>query len=94
MDRKALRYRFPAVLVIGSEKRGLSYQLLEAADFMVRIPMCRVCSSLNAAVGREFCRRSQCYAVHGNRVAAKLAIEYGFTDIDGKVPRPLTLADV
>jgi dehydrogenase/reductase SDR family protein 1 len=28
------------------------------------------------------------------QVAASLAIEYGFTDIDGKVPRPLTLADV
>ena len=28
------------------------------------------------------------------RVAANLAIEYGFTDIDGKTPRPLTLADV
>jgi len=27
-------------------------------------------------------------------VAAALAAEYGFTDIDGKVPRPLTLADV
>jgi NAD(P)-dependent dehydrogenase (short-subunit alcohol dehydrogenase family) len=27
-------------------------------------------------------------------VAASLAIEYGFTDIDGKTPRPLTLADV
>src|SRR4051794_36237562 len=27
-------------------------------------------------------------------VAAGLAAEYGFTDIDGKVPRPLTLADV
>ena len=27
-------------------------------------------------------------------VAASLAVEYGFTDIDGKVPRPLTLADV
>jgi hypothetical protein len=23
-----------------------------------------------------------------------LAVEYGFTDIDGKAPRPLTLADV
>jgi shikimate kinase len=30
----------------------------------------------------------------GVRVAANLAIEYGFSDIDGKVPRPLTLADV
>jgi dehydrogenase/reductase SDR family member 1 len=28
------------------------------------------------------------------RIAAGLAIEYGFTDIDGKTPRPLTLADV
>ncbi len=27
-------------------------------------------------------------------VAASLALEYGFTDIDGKQPRPLTLADV
>jgi NAD(P)-dependent dehydrogenase (short-subunit alcohol dehydrogenase family) len=27
-------------------------------------------------------------------VAANLAIEYGFTDVDGKTPRPLTLADV
>jgi dehydrogenase/reductase SDR family member 1 len=28
------------------------------------------------------------------QVAARLAVEYGFTDIDGKAPRPLTLADV
>ena len=27
-------------------------------------------------------------------VAAALAQEYGFTDIDGKQPRPLTLQDV
>jgi NAD(P)-dependent dehydrogenase (short-subunit alcohol dehydrogenase family) len=27
-------------------------------------------------------------------VAAGLAMEYGFTDIDGKTPRPLTLTDV
>jgi dehydrogenase/reductase SDR family protein 1 len=27
-------------------------------------------------------------------VAARVAVEYGFTDIDGKIPRPLTLADV
>jgi NAD(P)-dependent dehydrogenase (short-subunit alcohol dehydrogenase family) len=27
-------------------------------------------------------------------VAAQIAEEYGFTDIDGKQPRPLTLADV
>jgi dehydrogenase/reductase SDR family protein 1 len=28
------------------------------------------------------------------QVAARLAIEYGFTDLDGKTPRPLTLANV
>jgi dehydrogenase/reductase SDR family protein 1 len=28
------------------------------------------------------------------RVVANLAIEYGFSDIDGKIPSPLTLADV
>jgi hypothetical protein len=27
-------------------------------------------------------------------VAASVAEEYGFTDIDGKRPRPLTLGDV
>ena len=27
-------------------------------------------------------------------VAASVTLEYGFTDIDGKRPRPLTLADV
>ena len=27
-------------------------------------------------------------------IAASLALEYGFTDIDGKQPRPLTLADI
>jgi hypothetical protein len=30
----------------------------------------------------------------GVRVAAQLAMEYGFRDIDGKVPHPLALADV
>jgi TrmH family RNA methyltransferase len=50
MDYNALRYRFPAVLVIGSETRGLSEQLLEAADFVVRITMRGDCDSINAAV--------------------------------------------
>jgi hypothetical protein len=26
-------------------------------------------------------------------VAAALATEYGFTDVDGRVPKPLTLAE-
>lgn len=50
MDYKALAYRFPAVLLIGSEKRGLSDQVLEVADFVVRIPMRGGCDSINAAV--------------------------------------------
>lgn len=50
MDFKALAYRFPAALIVGSEKRGLSDQLLEAANFVVRIPMHGGCDSLNAAV--------------------------------------------
>jgi TrmH family RNA methyltransferase len=50
MNYKGLRYRFPSALVIGSEKRGLSEQLLDAADFVVRIPMQGGCDSINAAV--------------------------------------------
>jgi len=50
MDFKALAYRFPAALIVGSEKHGLSDRLLEAADFVVRIPMRGGCDSLNAAV--------------------------------------------
>lgn len=50
MDFKEMRYKFPAVLVMGSEKCGISGQLLEAADFVVRISMCGGCDSLNVAV--------------------------------------------
>ena len=50
MDYKGFRYRFPAVLAIGSEKRGLSDQVLETADIVVRIPMRGDCDSINAAV--------------------------------------------
>ncbi len=50
MDYKGLAYRFPAALIVGSEKHGLSEQLLETANFVVRIPMRGGCDSLNAAV--------------------------------------------
>jgi RNA methyltransferase, TrmH family len=50
MDYKALAYRFPTALIVGSEKQGLSEQLLETANFVVRIPMHGGCDSLNAAV--------------------------------------------
>ena len=50
MNYKGLAYRFPAALIVGSEKNGLTEQLLETANFVVRIPMHGSCDSLNAAV--------------------------------------------
>ena len=50
MNYKGLAYRFPAALIVGSEKQGLSEQLLAIANFVVRIPMRGGCDSLNAAV--------------------------------------------
>ena len=50
MSYKNLIYQLPAILLVGSEKRGLSEQLLETANFVVRIPMHGDCDSLNAAV--------------------------------------------
>ena len=50
LDYKAIRCRWPAALLIGSEKRGLSEHLAETADFMVRIPMSGTCDSINVSV--------------------------------------------
>jgi TrmH family RNA methyltransferase len=50
LDYKALAYRFPTALIVGSERQRPSDQLLETADFVVRIPMRGGCDSLNAAV--------------------------------------------
>ena len=50
LDFRAFRSRWPAALLIGSEKHGLSDQLAEACDFMVRIPMAGRGDSINAAV--------------------------------------------
>jgi tRNA G18 (ribose-2'-O)-methylase SpoU len=50
MDYRSLAYRFPTALIVGSEKHGLSEQLLETADLVVRISMHGSCDSLNAAV--------------------------------------------
>ena len=50
LDYKAFRCRWPAVLLIGSEKRGLSDQVTERADFMIRIPMGGRCDSINVSV--------------------------------------------
>lgn len=50
MDYKTMRYRYPTALAIGGEKRGLSEQLLQSADLVVRIQMRGTCDSINAAV--------------------------------------------
>ena len=50
LDYKALRCRWPAVLLMGSEKQGLSEHLIETSDFTVRIPMLGNCDSINVAV--------------------------------------------
>jgi RNA methyltransferase, TrmH family len=50
VDYRAFPCPWPAVLMIGSEKRGLSRELLHACDFTVRLPMLGHGDSLNAAV--------------------------------------------
>jgi len=50
LDYKSLRCRFPAALLIGSEKLWLSERVVEVADFMVRIPMRGGCDSINVSV--------------------------------------------
>jgi TrmH family RNA methyltransferase len=50
MDFRSFHCRWPAVLVIGSAKRGLSEQVMESCDLMVRIPMLGRGDSINAAV--------------------------------------------
>lgn len=47
---KNVIYRFPALLMLGSEGEGLSPDLLAAADVAVSIPMVGSASSLNLAV--------------------------------------------
>jgi tRNA G18 (ribose-2'-O)-methylase SpoU len=44
------RYRRPALLVMGSERKGLSSRVLAIADQVVSIPMAGSASSLNLAV--------------------------------------------
>lgn len=50
LDYKFAQWHWPTALVIGSERHGLSQQLTDASDFMVRIPMLGRGDSINAAV--------------------------------------------
>lgn len=50
LDYRSFHCRWPAVLLIGSEKHGLSDQLASACDFTIRLPMLGRGESINAAV--------------------------------------------
>ena len=50
MDYRGFGCRWPAVLVIGSEREGMSEQLMDTCNVVVRIPMCGKSDSINAAV--------------------------------------------
>lgn len=50
LDYKHVRYRWPAVLLLGSERQGLSSQLQEISQYVVRIPMRGRCDSINVSV--------------------------------------------
>lgn len=50
MSYRGFRCRWPAVLVVGSEREGMSDELLEICNFVVRIPMCGRSDSINASV--------------------------------------------
>ena len=50
LDFKGFRCPSPAILLIGSERQGLSSQLIDACDFTLRIPMLGRADSINAAV--------------------------------------------
>src|SRR5262249_18453803 len=49
-DFRTLSYRRPVLLVLGSERSGLSETQRGLCDELVRIPMCGGCESLNLAV--------------------------------------------
>ncbi len=49
-DYRAVDYRLPVVLIIGSEEKGISRLVKENCDYLIKIPMLGKLSSLNAAV--------------------------------------------
>lgn len=50
LDYRSMHWRRPVLLLVGSEKQGLSEDLVDLSDFTVRIPMRGRCDSLNVAV--------------------------------------------
>lgn len=49
-DYRAGAYRFPLILLMGSERQGLTYEQQSACDVVVKIPMVGRSDSLNLAV--------------------------------------------
>ncbi len=49
-DYQAIQYPFPLVLLMGSERHGLTEEMMAACDHLVRIPMAGRSDSLNLAV--------------------------------------------
>jgi len=72
LDYRKFHCRRPAVLLIGSEKRGLSDQLAEACDFTIRIPMLGRGDSINAAVAAGVLL----YELFDQRRAASASLEH------------------
>jgi TrmH family RNA methyltransferase len=54
-DYQAIRYKNDMVLLMGSEREGLSESLFEGCDKLVRIPMVGKSDSLNLAVATSIC---------------------------------------
>ena len=50
LSYKEMQWRRAFVLAIGNEKKGVSEQLSEVCDIIVRIPMTGACDSINVAV--------------------------------------------
>ena len=44
---------FPACLVLGSEMRGVSQEIVDMADAAVTIPMLGMANSINVAIGDD-----------------------------------------
>ncbi|PKO05638.1 MAG: RNA methyltransferase [Chloroflexi bacterium HGW-Chloroflexi-3] len=54
-DYQAIQYKNDMILMMGSEREGLSVSLIEGCDKLVRIPMVGKSDSLNLAVATSIC---------------------------------------
>lgn len=62
-DYRALDYKMPVVLVMGSEGKGVSRLVLEECDFKIHLPMLGHVSSLNVSVATAILL----YHIHASR---------------------------